>query len=370
MKKTIAILMACLIVMCTVAGISVYASDNIAAITNSESVAEAAAIKWLNDNYKEVYILRNVKAYTERSFETSASKKYYVTITCETLLKFNDVEDLPFVQGMREEIAQTEEVTRSVNTAINSYIEELESYIGEYTPFTIHVAVEISRSKVNDVTIYLYDNQSSTLYPINIASVDIAAMKDDGHDVAKSIVASANLTRGYPAYDRIAARDYALTYTSSPQFCVDCGETSVNDNICSNKLDSSKWNNAEYWVYGDPLLHGNCADYVSQAMHAGGIPIDAGLWDRYNDANNGWAWTEPNAQRSYMLGKGYWEASTFAAANAGNIICWLNGTSVYHVAMITLNDTVTHRYSAHTYDEHNTWFGSGMTCAYYVIETD
>lgn len=369
MKKIISCILVCLVICCSIASIAVYAADNLT-ITDNDVMAELVSIKWLNNNYKDVYTIRNIQANTVRTFETNVSTKYYVTLTCETLLKFDDVEDLPFIQGMREEMAETLEMSSVASTTIGAYIDDVESYIGQYTPYCVNLVVEVPKDNANSVVLYYQDGQTTTLYSIDMLDVDIVAMKQDGRETARGLIEAVASIQGYATYDRIAARDYALTYTSNAAYCVDCGETSEEDEICSNKLDSSKWNNTDYWVYGDPLLHGNCADYVSQAMHAGGIPVDAGLWDRYNDADNGWSWTEPNAQRSYMLGKGYWEASTFAAANAGNIICWVNGTSVYHVGMITLNDTVTHRYSAHTYDVQNCVFGSGMSCEYYVIETD
>lgn len=105
------------------------------------------------------------------------------------------------------------------------------------------------------------------------------------------------------------------------------------------------WNNSDY-PYFDNSCHSDCADFVSQAMHEGGIPIDPGKWERLLDGDYGWTWTFVPVLKDYMLDKGYWDLSNYANCNAGNILL----TSSSHIVMVVLNDGVTHRYAGHTRD--------------------
>lgn len=167
---------------------------------------------------------------------------------------------------------------------------------------------------------------------------------------------------GYSRYDRIVARDYALEYTSNATKYCKCGEL--------YGVDYDYWNNSEY-PYFDNACHNDCADYVSQAMHEGGIPIEAGKWERLKDGNSGygpygWTWTNVAALKDYMTSKGYWDKSNFAQCNAGNILL----TSSSHIVMVTLNDTVTHRYSGHTRDRKNYQFYDNSDYQYYTIKTN
>ena len=164
-------------------------------------------------------------------------------------------------------------------------------------------------------------------------------------------------TKGFASYDRIAARDYALTYSSNATNYCKCGKL--------YGVDYSSWNNDEY-PYFPNACHSDCADFVSQAMHAGGIPLDPGKWERLKDGNNDWAWTNIRGLKAYMTSKGYWNESNFSNCNAGNILL----TSSGHIVMITLNDGITHRYSGHTRDRNNLQFYNLNEYKYYAINTD
>lgn len=64
-----------------------------------------------------------------------------------------------------------------------------------------------------------------------------------------------------------------------------------------------------------------------------------------------------------MTSKGYWTASDFAHAAAGHV--FTIGDS--HIVMITMNDTVTHRFSAHTRDRHNAQFSNSSGYEFYSV---
>jgi hypothetical protein len=145
-------------------------------------------------------------------------------------------------------------------------------------------------------------------------------------------------------------------YTSNAEKYCNCGSL--------YGVDYDYRNNSTY-PYFDNACHSDCADYVSQAMHAGGIPIDPGKWERLKDGESGWTWTYIPALKDYMTNKGYWDSSTYSECNAGNILL----TSSSHIVIVTLNDGVTHRYSAHTRDRKDYQFVNASGYAYYTIKT-
>jgi hypothetical protein len=143
-----------------------------------------------------------------------------------------------------------------------------------------------------------------------------------------SNIENRHLTR-WSSYDRSAATDYINTYTSN---------TSRKCRLFFHGgvvADQSKWN-ASYTKH--PC--NDCANYVSQAMLAGGIPTD-GTW--YPDSV---AWKNTYELKDWLLAKGY-----------ASHVCWLpqylnSGdlglTNGGHIVMVGAVSPV--RYSAHTND--------------------
>ena len=78
-------------------------------------------------------------------------------------------------------------------------------------------------------------------------------------------------------------------------------------------------------------------------------------------------WTNVPYMLSYMTSSAhqFWDSSSFAVCNAGNILL----TESDHVVMITLNDTVTHRYTGHTNDRKGVEFYDEAGYQYYAIKT-
>lgn len=366
MKTKVCLMLTVVVLLVTCIGsVGVYALDT-APMNQAELIAET----WVNNNYGGYYDIRNLHSTLIKTVKTEDSVQYTIAITCDTRLKVKDAEELPFIKGMRAEAATRTSLSKASSTAIEAYVDEIEGYIGNYYPLSVDVVVEIGNSKKNEpATLYYQDVQATVLLPIEELKIDEAQMMSAGADMVDQLISFSNsATRGYDAYDRIAARDYALTYSSNPTDCSDCGTT------CGIRQDRTKWNNTDY-PYIDNLKHADCADYVSQAMYAGGIPIEAGVWQRFYDGNNGWSWTSGAGLKNYMVNKGYWDLTTFDLCNAGNIIRWLSSSdSANHVGMITLNDTVTHRYTAHTSDRLNYLFTNSnyyqTNCEFYMIKFD
>lgn len=152
-------------------------------------------------------------------------------------------------------------------------------------------------------------------------------------------------------YDRLAARDYANTYTSNPssKYCPHCYSST---STCLQ--NSSYYNLAQYskcWCCND------CANYVSQASRRGGIPTDT-TWYPYSTP-----WVNVNALKNYMLNKGRWVIGSIGTCVAGYPF---RMTSYEHIMMMVYNDGTTRKYSAHTNDRRQvTW--SGGSAEYYKV---
>lgn len=149
-----------------------------------------------------------------------------------------------------------------------------------------------------------------------------------------------------PVYHRVTARNYANTWTSNP---------------AGGGKDVRKWRTAENPLAAPPLYpankRGDCANYVSQAIYAGGIPkTTTEVSDQYHwfASQHGCslAWENCTALHFYFTHNGYWAASDYNCCNAGGVIFLKDQAGKrYHVVMCVQNDTITRLFSAHTNDK-------------------
>ncbi len=165
-------------------------------------------------------------------------------------------------------------------------------------------------------------------------------------------------------YNRIAARDYAISNCSWSDTL--CKHESASQNI-------SYWNTKYYPAYLDNFCHNDCADFVSQALHYGGIPKDS-TWTRAFYNNNSWtyAWQNCYGLRSYMLNKGYWKTSNWTNAAAGGVRLWYNVKSsgakdYFHAGIIVKNDTIIREFNAHTYDRSHYVYSNESNKEYFIL---
>ena len=380
-RKTMGILMAMLLTSALALNAFAAEESNVSLDEQEDSIiAVEQARKWFVQNHSKFYDMRNVKAELVKTFENSTEIRYTVALSCETKLKVDDMRELPFVKGLYAErdcitaqaaTAAAKEKATATAAAIDVYMSEVtdSAKIGEYSDLTMDIVLVKDKEDLDaPLKMYYQDGMETTLYDIEIMNLDEDEMYEEGrataHELAATATAKANdaVTLGYSGYDREAARDYALRWSSSPTNCYDDGSS------CGILQARYTWNNSVY-PYNSIFKHNDCADFVSQAMAAGGLP-QGGSWFRTKNvttASWGAAWTSVSSLKSYMTDSShkYWDTSTFAKCNAGNILL----TSSSHVVMITLNDTVTHRYTGHTNDRHHYEFDHVNGYQYYTIKT-
>jgi RNA polymerase sigma-70 factor (ECF subfamily) len=152
-------------------------------------------------------------------------------------------------------------------------------------------------------------------------------------------------------YNRLTARDYPNRWTSNTTKPCRPGSTTTQD--------SSYYNNAEYCWY----QCNDCANYVSQALHAGGIPMDSTWWG--NKSSTSYTWRNVTPLRNYMLNtKKYWQVVGRWECVAGYPF---RMTSYEHIMMMVYNDGKSQLYSAHTSDQkQKAWYG-GSSVEYFKV---
>ena len=296
---------------------------------------------------------------------------YTVSLNCKTKYNYNSVEEIPFVKGLNAGFkaqSKLRTINRDETLAVKSFIRDIEAdaHFGDFTDLTVDVVIVINKNnpQKNLWKMYYQDGVETTLYDINVLSLDYNELYNEGLNSINDVMENYKpiTTRGYSTYDRFAARDYARKYSSNPTAwaCYDCGKN------CGNKQDRTAWNNDEY-KYFDIFKHSDCADFVSQAMSAGGLK-ESGEWYRKKNVTTkswGTAWTTVKGLKTYMTNssRNYWDVSSFAKCNAGNILL----TSDSHVVMVDFNDGTTHKFTGHTNDRKSYVFGNVSTYKYYVI---
>lgn len=331
------------------------------------------ATDWFVQNYGEFYEIEDLHASLVRSFNNQLKTRYTVAIHCMTRLKAESPAELPFVRGLYDAVKDKRDDTRPLKAAVDYYAVEIVDFSKDLSPLSVDIVIPVDNETkdVNTAEIYIQDGNTTMLYPAVDYELDAQKLylsgKNSVDEVYSAYQTAQSSARGFSDYNRIAARDYALAWVGSN--VVGCYDHPLG---CSILQDRTKWNNSVYY-YNSNLVHDDCADFVSQAMSAGGLPEDGSsgsTWFRVKYTYT-MAWGAPWTNVAYILpymtssAHQFWDSSSFAVCNAGNILV----TASDHVVMITLNDTVTHRYTGHTNDKKGVEFYDVAGYQYYAIKT-
>lgn len=140
------------------------------------------------------------------------------------------------------------------------------------------------------------------------------------------------------SYNRNTAYQYADTWVKDTTIMCDTVDVTYQNN--------ANWNNGQHPNYQNFYCN-DCADYVSQCLHAGGIPTTSS-WS-YSPYTYSWGRAGP--LKDYLLNHGY---VTYGVSLV-NCVCGdpfffdVGGTLVHTVFMV-YNDGTTFKYDAHTND--------------------
>ncbi len=350
-----------------------------------EAAIEAKVKEVLENGFSGFYKINNTKVNFDQMNVNGEDIEATVSVKMNTTLKVKKVEELPYVKGMLkkanltnfnyESKAKTDEAVAKANKGklknekmakvakeIDNRFNDLKHYIGKADDnnFILKVTAKISNNEVAADSIKIMAENIDTLVPVEqLLPKTAEEMEVEGSNDMQMIIESEEQGYApslYSSYDRLAARDYANKWCSNPTACYDHGTS------CGIRQYRPGWNNTPYPYYVE-LCHNDCADLVSQSLHAGGIPMDS-TWKRGTPANTTVAWVNTGYLKTYMLTtKSYWVASNYTSASAGGVLY----TASSHVVLIVKNDTVTRQFSGHTNDRNQSNYSNVSGYAYYIL---
>ena len=253
-------------------------------------------------------------------------------------------------------VAKEKTVTQITTTAVADLVTELEDlYIGKISSTILSFRATFNDRRIPvSVAAVAYDGSAydaNLLVPPSIEEMEHNGERQLADIVNAAVIATENsqvatcTAEQKETYHRVTARDYANTWTSTQP---------------TGKKDTSKWriaSNPNAYAPLYPENNSDCANYVSQAIFAGGIQkTSSSVNDKYHWFASQYgcsiAWENCSSMHFYFTENDYCTSSNFANCNAGGVI-FLKDTAGdrYHVVMCVYNDTMTRKYSAHTTDK-------------------
>lgn len=342
-------------------------------INQLKATAQNAIEQFFRESDKDLYSLVGFRFDDGEVTQSDGSVQYKTTVTVSERLKAQSVEEMPYIAGYLDELgassyatmaasdkaelaksafgldqdtALTEAQQNVVDTFVQSMdttVEMFDEYIGETSDFTYHIKVSALVAEPDNITLTGLDEFDND---VNINEYELRSYDEiyrNGAEDAQAAVQSmmispawvATKINNYNSYNRIAARDYAYKYWSS-----------YNPAYTSYKGNG-----------------GDCANFVSQCLHAGGIPTDA-TWKA-----DSVSWIRASAVPSYMMNKGYATKTSYTNATAGSFAYTSSGAG--HAVLVTINDGAKIAYTAHTTDRKDAAFSStdlNGNYSFYVIK--
>ena len=329
-------------------------TENPATVTNrcamlqDEQASEIcdSVIKNITEKYEGVYSFDNIEVEFFNEHEEEGNLVVDVeVITDMTLIR--DPQDSPYVQGMQAEIGNMADMeAKTAEMAIDAYLQNANQYymVPVLTGFCYRVCVP---------NLMTADSQAAPQYSIfhridtedgailtevqeNEVFTEIKDAEDGKEYVNCAVNAELELASvNDVSYDASKAVEYAVAHaTDIPEYSTANGNGS------------------------------DCANFVSKCVNAGGIPEDrtGGYSSGWYPGSLNWIRTGNNGQTGvvlYLQNKGYFSAaSSSSSATEGSIMFW---TDKSHVAMVTLIDGSTIRYSHHS--------SSAKPYVYYVYDS-
>lgn len=254
----------------------------------------------------------------------------------------------PYVLGMQKALNEMEDssVKKELQDEVDSYINEIETlYFNIPDSSTFTYAVELNDDNglrtMSSETNYKLFYRTDTDEEILLADVDNLAEVENFDEVYQS---------GYQAMEKLEAD--AETSMLNSESTVNTQSSVSYDRLAARDWAVDNWNATP--EYPSSTVAGtDCANFVSKALNAGGIPEDkSGKW--YRAATWGgwpgdhWFRTGYNGQTGvviYMKNKGYFYKESDESVIAAGCIMYWNNTS--HVALVTAGDGVTIKYTQH-----------------------
>ncbi len=309
---------------------------------------------FISESYAEYYDILNFDSEVSSVLIEGNIAEVVVKTNFKKMLKVSDASQLPYIKGMTTSVTNLEK-QRSKDAVLARFVldeqvDAVSEYIGEVQNQNemFKVTFNITEDDLSNATLevlgldeyipakYFAPSSFDELYENGLENLQKnvdntrAALAITNPELNLQDRASLKMMKNTRSikYDRIAARDYANTYTSE----------------CGNSYNTDYWNPAYAWHTENGGV--DCANYVSQAIHAGGIPTD----DVWKPESIAWVNTGRNNKGGlshYMVNSGYFKKTTRNSCAAGGFI---SHTDFSHVLFVVKNDTIDLLFSSHTAD--------------------
>jgi hypothetical protein len=347
------------LVLSTFSSVFVFAAQA-APAPNTDEIFQTAVKNnvesFVRNAYDPYYKINSIKLSTSDYSTSNNVLTAQVNVSLNKTLKAKSVDEIPYVKGLKNKINKLKS-TKDADTAfaeefvtlktkdLNDYIETPQD---QNDRFRITANIVNGKLDLNNAKLDFLNGLVDWIPATNFIPKDEAAMAQDGEkdldigiaDIKRSKEKKHTASvqaQGIGLYDRIAARDYANTWTS---------ET-------GNSYNTSKWNPAYAWHTESGGV--DCANYVSQAMNYGGLPTDT-TWKPESTAWINTGRNISNGLKQYMVDtKNYFYETTKSGVSAGGFI---SAVKYSHVMFVVANDGVTMQFSAHTSDRLKASFAS------------
>lgn len=344
-----------------------------ATINQLKATAQNEIEHFFRESDEDLYSLVGFRFDDSEVTQSDGLVQYETTVTVSERLKAQSVEEMPYIAGYLDELGassyatmaasdkaelakstfgldQDVTLTAAQQNVVDTFVQSMDAtvgmfdeYIGETSDFTYHIKVSAPVAEPDNITLTGLDEFDND---VNINEYELRSYDDiyrNGAEDAQAAVQSmmvspawvATKINNYNSYNRIAARDYAYKYWSS-----------YNPAYTSYKGNG-----------------GDCANFVSQCIHAGGIPTDA-TWKA-----DSVSWIRASAVPSYMVNKGYATKTSYTNATAGSFAYTSSGAG--HIVLVSINDGAKIAYTAHTTDRKDAAFSSADlngNYSFYVIK--
>ncbi len=386
--KKIKVLISLLVVLSMTIGftLSLKSNQNVLSNTQSSVIDEVSKSveKWVQVRESPFYKNISVKSVLiESNIQPGSLSEVIFNVNEQQTLKAQSPEELPMIKGMinclnskKPNLKQSQ--IDYANRQLEDQLKELRGYINEVEEWNETIKVTFNTDsncniKPDSINLYVADNPfgGNSFVDADTCKLETAEeMEQRGYKDMEEIINKSGKDNSpcvaltlVDVYDRVKAGDYADKWTSELASDVDKSKWKVGKP--TNPSDDPE-NDGEFKFSLN--IQQDCADYVSQALYKGGIPMDIytgiSYWrcERYTMTTpvNGSPWVYVPKLESYMINNHYFEQSNFDLANKGSVIVfhcyqdanyvWHPTTDGQHVVMITLNNTVTRTFSAHNTD--------------------
>jgi hypothetical protein len=276
---------------------------------------------------------------------SNSNGEKYITIDVEVdMTLIRHPLNSPFVAGMKDAVnatsAKEEEYLQKVMDEYVSEIETLYYNIPNRSTFTYAInvtdALQASEAGHNDLSSALYYRTDGSEEILLVKAEDLADPKNE-----------------QTAYQN----GYEMIQNSKNEYINEDDQMSLLSTVTYDRIKARDWAHKNVDAapeYPSSTVPGtDCANFVSKAINAGGIPQDkAGKWYQASTWG-GWPgdhWFRTGYNKStgvviYMTNKGYfYKESTKSKIFAGSIMYWNNES---HVALVTYGDGTTIKYTEH-----------------------